>query len=54
MAGEAPVRNREQGVRNELRRKSGDAIAITDVDGVANAADVPGHAEYKHWYTDFF
>ena len=24
------------------------------IDPVANAADVPGHEEYKHWYTDFF
>ncbi len=30
------------------------AVVQVVIDGVANAADVPGHEEYKHWYTDFF
>ena len=30
------------------------AVVHVAIDGVANAADVPGHEEYKHWYTDFF
>jgi acetolactate synthase I/II/III large subunit len=30
------------------------AVVHVVIDGVANAADVPGHEEYKHWYTDFF
>ncbi len=30
------------------------AVVHVVIDPVANAADVPGHEEYKHWYTDFF
>ncbi len=30
------------------------AVVQVVIDGVANARDVPGHEEYKHWYTDFF
>jgi acetolactate synthase I/II/III large subunit len=30
------------------------AVVQVPIDGVANARDVPGHEEYKHWYTDFF
>jgi len=30
------------------------AVVQVVIDPVANAADVPGHEEYKHWYTDFF
>jgi acetolactate synthase I/II/III large subunit len=30
------------------------AVIQVPIDGVANARDVPGHEEYKHWYTDFF
>jgi thiamine pyrophosphate-dependent acetolactate synthase large subunit-like protein len=29
------------------------AVVHVVVDGVANAADVPGHAEYKVWYSDY-
>ena len=30
------------------------AVVQVPINGVANAADVPGHDEYKTWYTDFF
>lgn len=30
------------------------AVVQVPIDGVANARDVPGHEEYKTWYTDFF
>ncbi|WP_232132117.1 thiamine pyrophosphate-binding protein [Luteimonas sp. BDR2-5] len=30
------------------------AVVQVVIDGVANARDVPGHDEYKNWYTDFF
>ncbi|HEX4377596.1 MAG TPA: thiamine pyrophosphate-dependent enzyme, partial [Steroidobacteraceae bacterium] len=30
------------------------AVVQVVIDGRANAADVPGHEEYKTWYTDFF
>ena len=30
------------------------AVVQVPIDGAANARDVPGHEEYKHWYTDFF
>jgi acetolactate synthase I/II/III large subunit len=30
------------------------AVVQVVIDGTANARDVPGHEEYKHWYTDFF
>jgi thiamine pyrophosphate-dependent acetolactate synthase large subunit-like protein len=29
------------------------AVVQVAIDGAANAADVPGHAEFKVWYTDF-
>jgi thiamine pyrophosphate-dependent acetolactate synthase large subunit-like protein len=29
------------------------AVVQVVIDGVANAADVPGHSEYKDWYSDF-
>jgi hypothetical protein len=29
-------------------------VVQVPINGVANAADVPGHDEYKTWYTDFF
>jgi len=29
------------------------AVVQVPIDGAANAADVPGHAEFKNWYTDF-
>ena len=30
------------------------AVIQVPIDGAANARDVPGHEEYKTWYTDFF
>ncbi|MEZ5441765.1 MAG: thiamine pyrophosphate-dependent enzyme [Lysobacterales bacterium] len=29
------------------------AVVQVAIDGEANARDLPGHGEYKHWYTDF-
>jgi thiamine pyrophosphate-dependent acetolactate synthase large subunit-like protein len=53
--GEYVEREEDIGPAIERALASGKpAVIQVPVDPVAHAADVPGHAEYSTWYTDFF